>query len=55
MNSAPRAFVTVAVLAGWVSACGPTAVRKNADAPPPPFVVCVMVLEDGSDLQGRGD
>jgi len=31
------------------------AVRKSAGAPPPPFVVCVMVLEDGSDLQGRGD
>jgi hypothetical protein len=31
------------------------AVRKSAEAPPPPFVVCVMVLEDGSDLQGRGD
>jgi nitrous oxide reductase accessory protein NosL len=31
------------------------AVRRAKDAPPPPFVVCIMVLEDGSDLQGRGD
>ena len=35
-------------------AIGVVAVRKSAGAPPP-FVVCVMVLEDGSDLQARGD
>jgi len=30
------------------------AVRKAPGSPPPPFVVCIMVLEDGSDFQGSG-
>lgn len=30
------------------------AVRKEPGALPPPFVVCILVLEDGSDFQGSG-
>jgi hypothetical protein len=30
------------------------AVRKGPGGLPPPFVVCILVLEDGSDFQGSG-
>jgi hypothetical protein len=30
------------------------AVQKEPGALPPPFVVCILVLEDGSDFQGSG-